>query len=232
MTRPRVELLFWDGCPSHPQALDDLRAAMADLGPRPGRRRGPRGRHRRRAPRRERFVGSPTIRIDGADVDRRPATASRSALTCRVYRLRDGRFSPTPGPGRPARRPRERDDEEHRMTTIAIGDRRAVLRPARHRRHAPRASGRRRAAAPATVVVFTCNHCPYALAWHDRLLAVAARLRRPRRARRCSINSNDAERYPRDSFEAMQRARRAATAAGRCPTCATRTSRSRAPTAR
>jgi hypothetical protein len=24
------------------------------------------------------------------------------------------------------------------------------------------------AAAPATVVVFTCNHCPYALAWHDR----------------------------------------------------------------
>ena len=22
-----------------------------------------------------------------------------------------------------------------------------------------------------TVVVFTCNHCPYALAWHDRLSA-------------------------------------------------------------
>ena len=21
----------------------------------------------------------------------------------------------------------------------------------------------------ATVVVFTCNHCPYALAWHDRI---------------------------------------------------------------
>ena len=27
--------------------------------------------------------------------------------------------------------------------------------------------------APATVVVFTCNHCPYALAWHDRLLDAA-----------------------------------------------------------
>ncbi len=25
----------------------------------------------------------------------------------------------------------------------------------------------------ATAVVFTCNHCPYALAWHDRLQAVA-----------------------------------------------------------
>ena len=27
--------------------------------------------------------------------------------------------------------------------------------------------------APATLVVFTCNHCPYALAWHDRIAAVA-----------------------------------------------------------
>ena len=25
----------------------------------------------------------------------------------------------------------------------------------------------------ATVVVFTCNHCPYALAWHDRILQAA-----------------------------------------------------------
>ena len=27
--------------------------------------------------------------------------------------------------------------------------------------------------ARATLVVFTCNHCPYALAWHDRIAAVA-----------------------------------------------------------
>ena len=27
--------------------------------------------------------------------------------------------------------------------------------------------------APAAVVVFTCNHCPYALAWHERLQDVA-----------------------------------------------------------
>jgi uncharacterized protein CbrC (UPF0167 family) len=25
----------------------------------------------------------------------------------------------------------------------------------------------------AQVIVFTCNHCPYALAWHDRLMAAA-----------------------------------------------------------
>ena len=35
--------------------------------------------------------------------------------------------------------------------------------------------------ASATVVVWTCNHCPYALAWHDRLVEVATRLRRARR---------------------------------------------------
>ncbi len=29
------------------------------------------------------------------------------------------------------------------------------------------------AEATATVIVFTCNHCPYALAWHDRLAQVA-----------------------------------------------------------
>jgi hypothetical protein len=42
-----------------------------------------------------RFPGSPTIRVDGRDVD--PAgAASPPALTCRVYRLEDGRPSPVP----------------------------------------------------------------------------------------------------------------------------------------
>jgi peroxiredoxin len=57
--------------------------------------------------------------------------------------------------------------------------------------------------APATVVVFTCNHCPYALAWQDRI-ADAARDYAERGVRFLAINSNDAERYPRDSYEAMQ----------------------------
>jgi peroxiredoxin len=54
----------------------------------------------------------------------------------------------------------------------------------------------------ATVVVFTCNHCPYALAWHDRLQTVA-RDYRARGVRTLQINANDAERYPRDSLAAM-----------------------------
>ena len=57
--------------------------------------------------------------------------------------------------------------------------------------------------APATVVVFTCNHCPYALAWHERLLGVAGDYR-DRGVRMLMINPNDAERYPRDSVEASR----------------------------
>lgn len=57
-------------------------------------------------------------------------------------------------------------------------------------------------AAAATVVYWTCNHCPYALAWHDRMLDVA-RDYGERGVRVLAINSNDAERYPADSLEAM-----------------------------
>jgi peroxiredoxin len=57
--------------------------------------------------------------------------------------------------------------------------------------------------APASVIVFTCNHCPYALAWHDRINQVA-RDYADRGVRFAAINANDAERYPLDSPEAMQ----------------------------
>jgi peroxiredoxin len=52
-----------------------------------------------------------------------------------------------------------------------------------------------------TVVVFTCNHCPYALAWHDRLASVADDYD----VRFLAVNPNDAERYPSDSYEAMRK---------------------------
>lgn len=52
-----------------------------------------------------------------------------------------------------------------------------------------------------TVVVFTCNHCPYALAWHDRLAGVADDYD----VRFLAVNPNDAERYPSDSYDAMQK---------------------------
>ena len=43
-----------------------------------------------------RFLGSPTILVDGEDVA--PPSDEPVGLNCRVYRRRDGRVSPTPDP--------------------------------------------------------------------------------------------------------------------------------------
>jgi peroxiredoxin len=53
------------------------------------------------------------------------------------------------------------------------------------------------------VVVFTCNHCPYALAWHDRIADVAADYS-ARGVQVLAVNPNDGERYPADSLSAMR----------------------------
>jgi hypothetical protein len=90
-----VELLFWEGCPSHPRALADLRAAMDDLGLDPGTV-ALREIETREQAQSERFVGSPTIRIDGIDIQ--PPGEEPFGLACRVYHRRDGRVSPTPDP--------------------------------------------------------------------------------------------------------------------------------------
>jgi predicted Zn-dependent protease len=90
-----VELLFWDGCPSHPRALADLRAAMADFGLDPSTVAIHEIDTHEQATH-ERFVGSPTIRIDGVDVQ--PTDDEPYGLACRVYHRRDGRISPTPDP--------------------------------------------------------------------------------------------------------------------------------------
>lgn len=59
-------------------------------------------------------------------------------------------------------------------------------------------------APPATVLVVTCNHCPYVVAWNPRLRAVAEDYA-PRDVRFLAINANDAARYPADSPAAMKR---------------------------
>lgn len=57
--------------------------------------------------------------------------------------------------------------------------------------------------ARALVVVFTCNHCPYANAVEDRVLALA-REYAPKGVAFIGINPNDAVKYPADSFDAMK----------------------------
>jgi hypothetical protein len=67
---------------------------------------------------RERFVGSPTIRVDGVDV--RPPVGEPFGLTCRVYHRRDGRISPTPDPAdvRDALRAAEAAAARDRLITV------------------------------------------------------------------------------------------------------------------
>lgn len=89
----RVELLWWSGCPSWERALAELRDEMRAAGLDPDTLEV-REIATDEAAERERFVGSPTIRIDGRDVQ--PPVAEPAGLTCRIYRLRDGRVSPLP----------------------------------------------------------------------------------------------------------------------------------------
>jgi hypothetical protein len=91
-----VELLWWEGCPSYPRALEELRAALSDEGLDPDQIEVRHVDSDEQAER-ERFPGSPTIRIDGEDVVP-PGEGEPVGLSCRVYRLRDGRSSPTPDP--------------------------------------------------------------------------------------------------------------------------------------
>jgi hypothetical protein len=89
----RIEFLYWDGCPSSAEAKELLEEVLAQ--------RGIDARVEMREVRTQddaealAFPGSPTIRIDGRDVD--PAgSKARPALNCRIYYLPDGRVSPVP----------------------------------------------------------------------------------------------------------------------------------------
>ena len=92
----KVELFWWDGCPSHPEALEQLRQVLLEEGLDPESVERVEVESDEQAER-EGFHGSPTIRIDGGDV-LPPGEGDPVGLSCRVYRLRDGRPSPTPDP--------------------------------------------------------------------------------------------------------------------------------------
>ena len=90
----QIEFYWWEDCPSHEQAYERLLEAM--------RQAGVQATVQRVEVKTEadavayRFPGSPTIRINGEDIDPVSAVQNPTRLTCRVYRLPDGRFSPLP----------------------------------------------------------------------------------------------------------------------------------------
>ncbi len=88
-----VEFLYWEGCPSYDEARELLERVLRERG------LDAEVEIRHIATREEaaelRFPGSPTIRVDGRDVD--PAGAAEPpSLSCRIYNLPDGRVSPIP----------------------------------------------------------------------------------------------------------------------------------------
>jgi hypothetical protein len=89
----KIELYWWAGCPSTSEALALLEKVLAERGLEVDVEL-----HEvltdEDAARLE-FPGSPTIRVDGVDIDPRGAK-SRPALNCRIYHLPDGRVSPVP----------------------------------------------------------------------------------------------------------------------------------------
>lgn len=52
------------------------------------------------------------------------------------------------------------------------------------------------------VVVFTCNHCPYAIAYEDRIIELDKEFRK-KGYPVIAINPNDPVLYPKDSYEEM-----------------------------
>ena len=96
MTSPRVELLYWPGCPSSQEALADVRRALAELG-HPELEVAMRRIDDDAQAQETGFVGSPTVRVDGVDAFP-PEGDERPGLACRVYWLPDGRPSPLPDP--------------------------------------------------------------------------------------------------------------------------------------
>ena len=84
----RVELLYFDGCPNHEALLPRLRSLLAGAAVDVDVEQ--RAVEDADAAERERFLGSPTVRINGEDVDRTAAGSTDFGLKCRLFATPDG----------------------------------------------------------------------------------------------------------------------------------------------
>jgi hypothetical protein len=86
--QPHVEILYFDNCPNHEgaRALVERVAGELHLEPRIDLVTVPDS----EAAARLRFLGSPTIRVDGFDVEPGAGERSTFALSCRLYETEAG----------------------------------------------------------------------------------------------------------------------------------------------
>jgi hypothetical protein len=89
-----IEFLYWEDCPSHGTAWNRLQAILKekDLKTQVTRIQIQTDEDARQWD----FCGSPTIRINGQDIDPQGAQAQRIGLNCRIYHTPDGRITPAP----------------------------------------------------------------------------------------------------------------------------------------
>jgi len=88
-----VEVLVFDGCPNVEVALDRAHAAVATANV-PANVRVVRV-HDDEEAKRLRFLGSPTVRVDGVDIDLPAEDGDLFGLRCRLYSV-DGRLEGAP----------------------------------------------------------------------------------------------------------------------------------------
>ena len=86
--RPLVEILSFAGCPNHLGAIELVERVSGEVGLDPEIRVLDVPDHD--AAEQLRFLGSPTIRVGGLDVDPRAEERSDYALSCRVFRTETG----------------------------------------------------------------------------------------------------------------------------------------------
>jgi len=86
-----IELLYFEGCPSYQQLLPTVEQIAAQNGAELELRRV----ETPEAAASERFLGSPTVRVNGVDVDPTAAERNDFGLKCRIYRSTEG-ASPLP----------------------------------------------------------------------------------------------------------------------------------------
>ncbi len=84
----RVELLYFDGCPSHEALQPRVERLLAERGLAEQlelvRITSPEEAEARR------FLGSPTLRVDGVDVEPGAEERTDFGMTCRIYSSPDG----------------------------------------------------------------------------------------------------------------------------------------------
>jgi hypothetical protein len=84
----RIEVLYFDGCPNHEALLPRLREIVADSGI--SAEIDLRRVSDDAAARRERFLGSPTVGVDGHDVEPGAELRTDFGMKCRLYRTAAG----------------------------------------------------------------------------------------------------------------------------------------------